>query len=144
MTAKEHNKIVGILLMAHGGLQALVMIFLGLIYGGIGTMILATGKKDEKFVGLIFIVMIFILGFFFLLFIIPQIWGGWKMIKEKPGAKTWGIVGSILSLLNFPLGTAVGVYGLWFLFGEMGKSFYSGMTGSSSSSMPSPPPQGWQ
>ena len=144
MTAKEHNKIVGILLMAHGGLQALVMIFLGLVYGGLGAMFLVAGKKDEKFVGLVFIVMIFVIGFVFLLFIIPQIWGGWKMIKEKPGAKTWGIVGSIISLLNFPLGTAVGVYGLWFLFGEMGKSFYSGLTGSGSSSMPPPPPQGWQ
>ena len=29
MTAKEHNKLVGIFLMAHGGLQAVVMVILG-------------------------------------------------------------------------------------------------------------------
>jgi hypothetical protein len=145
MTAKEHNKLIGIFLMAHGGLQALVMIFIGLIYGGMGTMFLVAGKKDEKFIGLIFLVMILVIGFVFLLFIIPQLLGGWKVLKEKPGARTWGIVGSILSLLSFPLGTAVGVYGLWFLFGEEGKRFYMGGGSPGSMSPPQPPPpQSWQ
>jgi hypothetical protein len=124
MIAKEHNRLVGIFLMIHGGLQALVMLFLGLIYGGVGVAFLLGGRGEAKFVGLIFIVAIAFVIIISLLFIAPQIIGGWKMFKEKPNAKIWGIVGSILACLNFPLGTAAGVYGLWFLFGDEGKRFY--------------------
>jgi hypothetical protein len=124
MTAKEHNRLVGIFLMIHGGLQALIMGIMGLIYGGVGLAILLGGRNDEKFVGVFFILAIAIIAVFSILFLAPQIIGGWKMFKEKPNAKMWGIAGSILSCMSFPLGTAAGVYGLWFLFGDMGKQIY--------------------
>ncbi len=143
MTAKEHNKLVGIFLMAHGGLQAVVMIILGLVYGVIGSAMLATGKKDEEMiVGAVFVGMVFLLFFISLLFLLPQIIGGWKLVKERPNARTWGIVGSIVSLLSFPIGTAAGVYGLWFLFGEEGKRFYLG--GQPQTYQVPPPPNSWQ
>ncbi|MEO7660719.1 MAG: hypothetical protein ABIV48_13980 [Pyrinomonadaceae bacterium] len=127
MVAKEHNKLVGIFLMVHGGLQALIMIFVGLIYGGIGAAILLGGQRgEEKIVGLVFIGMIVFLTILAAIFVIPQILGGYKLLKEKPNARTWGIVGSIIACLSFPLGTAAGVYGLWFLFGDEGKRFYLG------------------
>ncbi len=144
MTAKEHNKLVGIFLMAHGGLQAVVMVILGLVYGVIGAAMLATGKKDEEqIVGAVFIGMVFLLFFISLLFLLPQIIGGWKLIKERPNARGWGIVGSIISLLSFPLGTAAGVYGLWFLFGDEGKRFYLGGGQPQMYQVP-PPPNSWQ
>lgn len=124
MTAKDHNRLVGIFLMIHGGFQALIMLFLGLIYGGVGAAILFGGKNEEKFVGLFFIIAIAILFLFAAIFVAPQIIGGWKMLKEKPNAKIWGIIGSILACLNFPLGTAAGVYGLWFIFGDQGKQHF--------------------
>jgi len=67
---------------------------------------------------------------------------GWKMLKEKTVGRTWGIAASIISLLSFPLGTALGIYGLWFLFGEGGKNFYRG--GNSINNFPPPPPNHWQ
>lgn len=146
MTAKEHNKLVGILLMAHGGLQLLVMIMMGLIYGGMGAFMLANSRRDEEqMVGAVFIGIIVVLLFVTLLFVLPQLLGGYKLLKEKPSARTWGIVGSIISCLSFPLGTAAGIYGLWFLFGEEGKRFYLG--GGSQNQMfnpPPPPPNTWQ
>ncbi len=124
MTAKEHNRLIGIFLMVHGGLQAFVMGLISLIYGIFGAAIFFGGKGEEKVVGIAFIVAILFVVLFSALFTLPQIIGGWKMFKEKPNAKMWGIVGSIISCLSFPLGTAAGVYGLWFLFGEEGKKFY--------------------
>lgn len=124
MTAKEHNKLVGIFLMIHGGLQALIMGIMSLVYGGVGLAILLGGKNDEKFVGVFFIIAIIAIVAVSLLFLGPQIIGGWKMFKEKPNARIWAIIGSITACLSFPLGTAAGVYGLWFLFGEQGKQFY--------------------
>ena len=147
MTAKEHNKLVGIFLMAHGGLQAFAIVIIGLIYGGVGIAMLLGGRKnEEQVVGIVFIVMIVVLAIVRLLFILPQLLGGYKLFKEKANARTWGIVGSILSILSFPLGTAAGVYGLWFLFGDAGKNFYLGGAplGSFNAPQTPPPPNSWQ
>ncbi|MFZ1699478.1 MAG: hypothetical protein WAU71_01545 [Pyrinomonadaceae bacterium] len=147
MTAKEHNKMVGIFLMAHGGMQALIMVFLGVIYGGIGAAMLLGGRRgEEQMVGIVFIGMIFVLALVSLAFVLPQILGGYKLFKERPNARTWGIVGSIISCLSFPIGTAAGVYGLWFLFGDEGKRFYHLGGGQPMFQAPPnpPPPNSWQ
>ena len=47
MTAKEQNKLAGIFLMIHGGIQALVMILIVLFYGVIGAGIFATARRNE-------------------------------------------------------------------------------------------------
>lgn len=146
MTAKEHNRLVGIFLMAHGGLQALIMVFMCIIYGVLGSAMLIGGKKgEEQMVGAIFIGVIALIFVITLMFVLPQIIGGYKLWKEKANARTWGIVASIISCLSFPLGTAAGVYGLWFLFGDQGKQFYLGGMNQVMFQPPQPPqPNSWQ
>lgn len=127
MTAKEHNKLAGIFLMAHGGMQAVVMLIIGVVYGILGAAMIAGGggrNGEARVVGAVFIGVVVILALVASLFCGSQILGGWKMYKERPNARTWGIIGSIVSVLSFPLGTAVGVYGMWFLFGDMGRQMY--------------------
>jgi hypothetical protein len=146
MTAKEHNKLVGIFLMAHGGLQMVVMLIIGLVYGVIGSAILAGGRRgEEQIVGAVFIGVVAVVVFVSLIMMLPQVIGGYKIFKERPGARTWGIVGSILSCLSFPIGTAVGVYGMWFLFGDEGRRFYLGGGQQMFQPIPQqPPPNSWQ
>ena len=146
MTAKEHNKLVGIFLMAHGGLQGIVMILMCLIYGGVGIAMLVAGdQKDQKIAGIMVVGVIVFIAIFACLFIIPQILAGFKLFKERANARTWGIVGSILCCLSFPLGTAAGAYGLWFLFGDQGKQFYMGGGNQPMFQNPQPPaPNSWQ
>jgi len=144
MTAKEHNKLLSIFMLAHGGLQIFGVIIMALIYGGIGTAMIANARRDEEqMIGGVFIGVMLLIAFISLFFVIPQFVGGWKLLKEKASARTWGIVASFLCLLSFPFGTAVGIYGLWFLFGEEGKRFYlSG--GNMTNNYPPPPPNNWQ
>ena len=145
MVAKEHNKLIGIFLMAHGGLQAVIMLFLAVIYGIMGSAMLASARREEQaIVGGVFLGMVALVVVFSLIFTLPQLIGGWKMLKEKPGARTWGIVGSIIACLSFPLGTAAGVYGLWFLFGEEGKRFYLGGGQQQQPLFDAPPPNNWR
>lgn len=126
MAPNEHNRLVGIFLMAHGGMQAAVMLIICIVYGIIGAAIFGSARGDEKFVGVFFIIAILFVAIFTALFAGSQILGGYKMFKQRPNARTFGIVASIVSILSFPLGTAAGVYGLWFLFGDEGKRFYLG------------------
>src|SRR5687768_16230104 len=123
------------------------MFILVLVYGGLGAAMLSTSsRQDEQFAGMAFLAFTVVIGFISLLFIIPQLVGGWKMIKERPNARGWGIAGSIISCLSFPLGTAAGVFGLVFLFGESGRQFYLGGNSAQDAYLPPQPPapNSWQ
>ena len=117
MTAKEKNKLAGILLMAHGG-------FLGLMYLLMIAFFALIFSADPNAPKAVFGFVTILLAIFAVIFVAPQIIGGWKMYKESPGAKNWGIVAAIIACMNMPLGTAAGVFALIFLFGEDGKNFY--------------------
>jgi uncharacterized membrane protein YozB (DUF420 family) len=123
MTAKEHNKIIGILHLVEGGLQIFGAILLALFLFGFG-FYLKTGNSDVQWLGnWLFIAGIVLALLSFILAFVNLI-AGWKMLKEKPNARIWGIVASIICLFNIPLGTIIGVYSLWFLFGVEGKQIY--------------------
>lgn len=143
MTTKEHRNILGILFMVYAGLQVFGGIFVALIYGGIGTFVMTsshsshdqTGGAVMLFAGIVVAVIMLIWGVFNAL-------TGWKLFKQKPNVRTLAIIASIIALLNFPLGTILGIYGIVFLFGEQGKNLdYDG--GNTASNFPPPPPNSW-
>ena len=142
MTARDHNKLLSIFFFIQGGLQLLGGIFVAVIYGGIGAAMLSTARRsDEQTVGGVFLGLAVVVGIFILVFAGFYLLTGWKLHKEQPGARILGIIASCICLLGFPLGTALGIYGLWFFLGEQGKQFYSG---NSFTYQPPPPPSGWQ
>ncbi len=146
MTSKEHNRLVGIFLMGHGALQLLIMIAVSIIYAVIGSaMVLGSRRSEEQFVGIFMFVAIFIVAAMSVILVAPQIIGGYKLWRVRANELKWGIVGSVLSCLSFPIGTAAGVYGLWFLFGDEGKNLYFGPPARQPVEIPSPPPpNSWQ
>ncbi len=145
MIAKDHGKLLGIFHLIQGGLQAFGGIFLALIYGGLGLAFRSNAHKpEEQMMGTIFVILAFVLAPIILIFAGISLTAGYKLLKEKAGARTWGIVASIFALPSIPLGTALGVYGLWFLLGEEGKRFYLGGAQQQNMFSPPPPPQNWQ
>lgn len=46
---------------------------------------------------------------------IPGIIGAWGLLKHKEWARILVIILSIINLLNFPFGTALGIYAIWAL-----------------------------
>ena len=145
MTAKEHNKLIGIFHLVDGGLQVFGGIIAALIYFFIFLVFQAKARgADDVMFATIFMIFALIITPIVLIFAAINLIAGWKMLKEKDGARTWGIVASIISLLNFPIGMALGVYSLWFLFGDEGKNFYLGNNSYARQSFPPPPPNNWQ
>lgn len=142
MTARDHNKLLGIFFLVYGGLSALLGIFIGVIYGGLGTLMLTSAPDDEaKTVGGVFLGLAVMIGLVILVASVFYFVTGWKIYKEARIGKMLGIIASILCLMNFPLGTALGIFGLWFLFSEQGKGFYEGQRPGDFSP---PPPNSWQ
>ena len=108
---KDHVKVVGILWICSGALFFLgAIVGFGVLYGisfipdiGVESPIvlrtIATG-----------------IGIFFTIMAVPQVIGGIWLLKFKEWARILVLALSFLALLNFPLGTALGVYTLVILF----------------------------
>jgi hypothetical protein len=151
MTATDHNKILSILFFVKGGMLTLVALILAGAYGIFGAIfgaaMISAGKGDEKLagaaVGGAFVVFAVLIGLFILMFAGLYFMAGWKLHKHRHSAKIWVTIASCLALLNFPLGTALGVYALWFVYGDMGKALYEGGP-QGGYVQPPPPPHGWQ
>ena len=145
MTARDHNKLLSIFYFVMAGLQLVAAVFVFIMYVGIGGVLMSSSTRDDEqmmgglFVGLgVFVALLLLAIGAFTLFT------AFKVLKEQPIGRTLGIIISILVLLSFPFGTALGIYGLWFFFGEAGKNFYAGLS-PGSPMPPSPPtPSSWQ
>ena len=146
MTAQEHNRLISIFFHIQGGLQILGGLLMVLIYVGAGGFFIAASRRqDEQFLGGLFIVTGIVVATIVFLFAILDFYAAFKIGKVQKIGRSLGIVLGILSLLSFPIGTALGAYALWFFFGDMGKALYDvDGVGSGSHYAPPPPPNSWQ
>lgn len=143
MTARDHNKLLSIFYFIQSGLQLIAGIIIFVVYVILGGAMMSTSREQDQMIGGIFLgmgVLIAVICFAFGAF---TLFTAFKVLKEKPVGRTLGIIISILVLLSFPIGTALGIYGLWFFFGEVGKNFYASL-GSRSVPPPPPVPNSWQ
>lgn len=145
MTPQEHNRLISIFFHVQGGLQVLGGLMIAVIYGGMGGFFLTAGNGNEQqLIGGIFIFAAVFAVILVFLFAALDFYAGYKVSKVQPIGRTLGIVVAILSLLSFPLGTVLGVYALWFFFGDMGKALYNVDGAGGQFDSPPPPPNSWQ
>jgi hypothetical protein len=62
---------------------------------------------------------------FFAVLALPGLLAGYGLLKRKKWGQILGIVVGILSLLNIPLGTALGAYTLFILFQNSAKDYFA-------------------
>jgi hypothetical protein len=117
---REHVKILGIIYLVFSCLGLLGALVLGGVFAFSGTMVGLAGQDDPD--SLIALSILGALGtalfFLCLALSVPGIVAGWGLLNFKPWARILTIVLSALNLLNFPVGTAIGVYGLWVMLNQ--------------------------
>lgn len=59
---------------------------------------------------------------------LPGLLAGWGLLTRKPWARVLAIVVGILSLVNFPIGTAIGLYTLWVLTQPTASEYFAAPT----------------
>ncbi len=105
---RDHLKILGWLYVAGGGLVLLAAMVVGTILG------LASVAEARAMLGIVgFVAAILIAAI-----ALPSLICGWGLLNYKPWARVLGIVLSVVQLANFPVGTAIGGYGLWVLLND--------------------------
>ena len=116
---QTHVKVLGVVYMAVGACMLLLALFLALTMGSVAGIVGATAEPQDAalavpILGIAGTALVIMLGIFSL----PSLITGYGLLYFKPWARIVGIVLSAVSLINFPLGTAVGVYGLWVLLNK--------------------------
>jgi len=116
---QTHVKVLGVVYLAVGGCMLLAALFLFLTLGGVAGIVGATAEPQDAAIA------IPVLGFagtalaaFLTLFSLPSLITGYGLLNYKPWARVVGIVLSAISLINIPIGTVVGAYGLWVLLNQ--------------------------
>lgn len=115
---RDNVKIVAILNIVLGSLGALAGLVVLMIFGGLAGM--AGFAQDQDAAQAVPILALIGTGIAIFLFIlsVPAIIGGWGMLKFRPWARILMIIVSVLNLLHFPIGTALGIYGLIVLLND--------------------------
>jgi hypothetical protein len=133
MKAAEHNQYLAIGFAVFAAIFGLTFLLLMLISLGVFLALgfsFASETGDTNQVGFgvlggVIAVMFYVsLG---LILVFPTAAASWKMWKRRRHARIWGIIASILVAPVMPLGTFLGIYGLWFLFSGEGRRFYSSL-----------------
>lgn len=114
-----HVKVLGVLFAALSALGVLFAIVLLIGIGGAASIVGASAPPDEAAYAIPIIgVAGSALVALMLIFSLPGFVTGLGLLYFKPWARIVGIVLSALQLLGFPIGTAIGIYGLWVLLSK--------------------------
>ena len=109
---EKHITFLGVITIAFGVTKIMVACFFFSALMGAGII-----SGDDE---VIFILSIVATSIAFMLFImsLPHIIGGIGLLKRKNWARMLVLIIACLDLLCIPVGTAVGVYGIWVLLND--------------------------
>ena len=128
MTAEEHNKTLATLYFIYGAMH-------GLTLAGLLLLVLAVKLAGlESFQVPTFWMMFGALTFLILLLLVglAPVVVGFGLRARKRWAKPLGFTLAIVSLLNIPVGTALGIYTIKFFRSAGGVRLYGGRSGKAS------------
>jgi len=130
---QTHVKVLGVVYLAVGGCMLLAALFLALTMGGVAGIVGATAEPQDAAIA------IPVLGFagtalaaFLGVFSLPSLITGYGLLNYKPWARIVGIILSAISLINIPIGTIIGAYGLWVLLNKETERLFNTLPASTS------------
>ena len=123
---ETHVKVLGVLNIVFGALGLLTALILAVVFAGVATVVGIDGDSDAAvaipIIGLTGMATVSILAMWSL----PGVIIGIGLVRLRPWARIAGIVVAILGLIVFPVGTVLGVYGLWVLFSKDSERLFTG------------------
>jgi hypothetical protein len=123
---QTHVKVLAVIYLAVGGLMLVGALFLGLGSGLAAGIVGASANPDDAAIAIpILGIAGTALAMFLGLFALPSLVTGYGLLYYKPWARIVGIILSAISLINIPIGTIIGVYGLWVLLNKETERLFS-------------------
>jgi hypothetical protein len=122
---ETHVKVLAVLFIVFSALGTLAALVIATVFGVAGVATAAGASGGDAAIALPIIGLAgTALSAFLLAVSLPGLVAGIGLLKYKPWARILAIVLSALNLINFPLGTILGVYGLYVLLSEEGAQLF--------------------
>lgn len=122
-----HLKVLGVLYIVLSAFGLLAALFLGLAFGAVTGIV---GMNADAHDAAIALPLIGLAGSalvaFLVLVSLPGIIAGVGILRLRPWGRILGIVVAALNLIHIPIGTAVGIYGLWVLLNGETERLFAG------------------
>jgi hypothetical protein len=114
-----HVKVLGVLYILVSALSLFAALFLMLaVSAATGIVASAADPQDAAIALPIIGISGTALVVFLLLLSTPGLITGIGLLKYRPWARILGIALSVINLIHIPIGTALGIYGLWVLLNK--------------------------
>jgi hypothetical protein len=122
-----HVKVLGVAYIALSTLGILAALFMSLVVGTASGIVGASADAKDAAIAMPIIGLAgTMLVVFLLVLSLPGLIAGIGLLRFRPWARILGIVVAVVNLIHVPLGTIVGIYGLWVLFNRDTERLFSG------------------
>jgi len=115
---RTHVKVLGALQLVFGSISLLFALGVGMGFSMLGAFVGASGEPDSQIGSAVLGLLGAAAAGLFGIGGAIGVASGIGLLTFKSWARIVGIVCCALGLLQFPFGTALGVYGLWVLFNK--------------------------
>lgn len=123
---QTHVKVVAVGFIVFGALGVLAGVILMAVFGGAAGIVGAAADSEEAAIALPIIGLTgTVLTVFLFAVSVPGLIAGWGLLSWKPWARILAIVLCAIQLVHIPLGTILGVYGLWVLLNSDTERLFS-------------------
>ena len=130
MTTEEHNRTLSTLHFIYGAMHGLTLAGLLLLVVVVRFAALGTNSISNIWIALgvlVFVILLFVVG------LLPLA-VGFGLRKRRRWARPLGLCLAVVSLINIPVGTALGIYAIRFFRSPGGVRLYGGKSATSSES----------
>jgi hypothetical protein len=111
---ETHKRVLSILFIVHGVLQAIGMLVVSLFLTAFLPFILSEADPEGREILEWILPFVQFIGFGIIaIFSIPSIVGGIALLNGKKWALTLLLILGCFKLFSFPFGTALGIYSIW-------------------------------
>lgn len=106
---EQHVTAVGALMIGLSVLGILIGLFFFILLAGVGSLV------EEHEASVILVAVGSFLAIFLVILSVPGIIGGIGLFNRREWARILVLILSALQLINFPIGTGIGIYAIWVL-----------------------------
>ena len=115
----QHVRILGWLNIGLSLFSLIIGVFVFLIVAGAGAL-----SGDAEAFAITSLIATFV-GGIMLVLSLPGFVAGYGLLKRKQWGRILALIIGILNLMNFPFGTAVGVYTIWVLLPQEASEYFA-------------------
>jgi uncharacterized protein YacL len=113
-TMNGHVRALAVMQIVYASMGLLLGLVVFMLFGGIAGIVTVSAPFDESIVAVPILTIIGgVAGSVLILLSLPRLLAGIGLLKLRGWGRVLTMVVSVIGLIDFPFGTALGIYGLW-------------------------------